>query len=151
MNLLGLKALRLGLDGLCSPLFPETHWPKPGPARCAYSSGEHEIPHREHFCGYHSAWTVGPVIDSMRFSDCLWTVVLVENFGRIVVHEEGMRSERSEVLSVVKVPWFYRHEFLVRRGKQIDPLLVGDMLGLHAISLGDAHRMIAERRQEFGV
>ena len=68
-------------------------------ARCALGHG-HTAPEASCTCGFWSVPARADLGTTFDHADPTWADLEVESFGRVVVHERGLRSGRQRVLSV---------------------------------------------------
>ncbi len=101
-GLIGVRAIVYFAGRVYSPVYGHCEWTQ-GKQTASCAIGCSTVPSDRHQgCGFHAHWEVD---ESKRFveqirgtADCL---VLVECFGRVVVHEKGFRAEQARIVGVL--------------------------------------------------
>jgi hypothetical protein len=101
-GVVGVRAIVYFAGRFYSPVYGHCEWNR-GVQAASCAIGCASVPSDRHQgCGFHAHWEVD---ESKRFveqirgtADCL---VLVECFGRVVVHEKGFRSEQARIVGVL--------------------------------------------------
>lgn len=109
-GLVGIKAIVYFAGRFYSPVYGHCEWTQ-GKQTAACAIGCATVPSDRHQgCGFHALWEVDETkrfVEQIRgTADCL---VLVECFGRIAMHEKGMRSEQARIVAVLD--WDPRYTF----------------------------------------
>ena len=101
-GVVGVRAIVYFAGRFYSPVYGHCEWTR-GKQSASCAIGCSMVPSDRHQgCGFHAHWEVD---ESKRFveqirgtADCL---VLVECFGRVVVHEKGFRAEQARIVGVL--------------------------------------------------
>jgi hypothetical protein len=101
-GVVGVRAIVYFAGRFYSPVYGHCEWTR-GKQSASCAIGCSMVPSDRHQgCGFHAHWQVD---ESKRFveqirgtADCL---VLVECFGRVVVHEKGFRAEQAKIVGVL--------------------------------------------------
>jgi hypothetical protein len=101
-GIVGVRAIVYFAGRFYSPVYGHCEWNR-GVQTASCAIGCVTVPSDRHQgCGFHAHWEVD---ESKRFveqirgtADCL---VLVECFGRVVVHEKGLRAEQARIIGVL--------------------------------------------------
>jgi hypothetical protein len=101
-GVVGVRAIVYFAGRFYSPVYGHCEWTR-GKQSASCAIGCSLVPSDRHQgCGFHAHWEVD---ESKRFveqirgtADCL---VLVECFGRVVVHEKGFRAEQARIVGVL--------------------------------------------------
>ena len=101
-GLLGVRAIVHFAGRFFSPVYGHCEWTR-GVQQASCAIGCHTVPGDRHQgCGFHAHWNAA---DTQRFveqifgtADCL---VLIECFGRVSMHEKGLRAERARIVAVL--------------------------------------------------
>lgn len=145
-GILGSRAIVSFVGRFYSPVYGHHEWEKGiNAASCAI--GCQSVPSDRHQgCGFHAHRQVDETVKFVSqirgTADC---VVLIECFGRVALHEKGLRSQKARIVAVAD--WNPR-DFL--NGLVFDtfpdhrniPLLAADYFSVPLVSLDEAQSLI---------
>ncbi len=155
-GLVGSRALVFFAERFYSPVYGHMEW-RPGrvteEASCAIGCGS--VPSERHTgCGFHAHWQVQETLQFVEqirgTADC---VVLVECFGRTVVHEKGFRTLKARITAVVD--WDPRMVFFTYLSSSVYPHpsvpeIASRYFGVPTIPQRDAQSLINVQRAALG-
>jgi hypothetical protein len=101
-GLLGVRAITHYARRFFSPVYGYCEW-KRGAQTANCAIGCATVPGERHQgCGFHAFWEAQAArlfVEHIRGTEtCL---VLIECFGRVVIHERGLRAERARIIAAV--------------------------------------------------
>lgn len=101
-GLIGVRAIVYFAGRFYSPVYGHCEWTQ-GKQTASCAIGCVKVPSERHQgCGFHAHWQVEEskhFVEQIRgTADCL---VLVECFGRVVVHEKGFRAQQARIVGVL--------------------------------------------------
>ena len=101
-GLVGVRAITHYAGRFFSPVYGYCEW-KRGLHRASCAIGCITVPGDRHQgCGFHAFWEpqeAKQFVEHIRGSDT--SLVLIECFGRVVLHERGLRAERARIIAAL--------------------------------------------------